>query len=350
MEEIEKKLIEYYKKDIEIPDTFESAIIHSFDKKEKYKRNYIKYAIALLIISILSINIGSFAYTYYKYKVNNNLGLVTDSLEEAVYNGYLQNVEMEYKYSNGIGVKVDYVIMSDYNLNILFNFYSDRKEMNNTDISLEDLIIYDENKNVLYCYNGRVYKEYCKLNNISYKRGERINQYSSGCSWQIMELDLNTSKILYKIRSIKGFPKSKKLYISFHTIENCKENKKIASGNWNIELNLPEKFYTRNNTYYTFSKKENEESDIKTIEMVVTDTMARLYLSMLNYKINSSISMCIIDENGKKYDMNIINEGMYRGKGNITATFPINNMRCTDKLKLVVNIDGKESIFELEKI
>ena len=41
-------------------------------------------------------------------------------MDTAVENGYVQNVDMDFIEDNNLGVKVDYVLMDDHNLNISF--------------------------------------------------------------------------------------------------------------------------------------------------------------------------------------------------------------------------------------
>lgn len=355
MEKIESEIIKYYKEDLIVPDTFENAIKHSLDNNNNIRDNtfnsvrYIRYIIATLLISAISFNIVSFAYTYYKYKANNTIGSVAESTKVAIENGYIQNVDMDYTYCKGVGVKINYIVMSDYNLNVLFDFNFDNQNINNDFFILNDLIIYDENKNVLFCYDTKTIKEFCKINNIKWKlQDTSLNQYADGCGIQTIELDDTTNKILYKIRSLKGFPKSKKLYFSFTSIYDYREDKKVFSGNWNLELNLSEKFYNRENVYYSVDESKDNSDYIELIEAVSTDTITRVTIHT-NKEILRGVELYLKDSNENIYNINNIEDTMYVTDNIISATFSINRMQNIDITEIIVKIDDKEEINYLKK-
>ena len=119
-----KNLYDILEQNINIPKSFTNSIL-TFDCKEKTEKNvqpFRKVAVAFSLL-IISMSLVVYAYTIRQnYKATTSIGFVSDSLKSAVEKGYIQNVNMEYAYSNKIGAKIDYIIMSDYNLNILFDF------------------------------------------------------------------------------------------------------------------------------------------------------------------------------------------------------------------------------------
>jgi len=81
MEEIENRIINYYKGDLLIPNSFESAIKHALDNSNMQKNTfnkmrYIKYAIVIVLLCMITPNAVSMAYIFYRYKANNKIGYV----------------------------------------------------------------------------------------------------------------------------------------------------------------------------------------------------------------------------------------------------------------------------------
>jgi len=355
MENIEKDLIEYLSTDITIPKNFEDTILHSLDKKVNKKLKFnikcISYIAALFLIAIILVNTYTLAYKSYKYKSNTSIGFVTESLEQSVENGYIQNVDMDYTYSNGVGVKIDYIIMSDYNLNILFNFdFTNNSKILDSRLTMDDLIIYDEDYNILFCYNPKIYKEFCKLYNLEYFK-ERPNQSTEGYGIEPLEIYTDIYKPLYKLQSIKGFPNSKKLFISFYSLSDFKE-KVVLKGIWNMELDLSEKFYNRTNINYEASNYSTEDRKINLVSAIVSDTIMRVNLDMNknDYHEAEKIDMYILDENNKRYDINTIEEYLYfYDNSSLAASFPISKINATDKMKLIMTYKDREEVIDLVK-
>lgn len=359
MEEIENRIINYYKGDLLIPNSFESAIKHALDNSNMQKNTfnkmrYIKYAIVIVLLCMITPNAVSMAYIFYRYKANNKIGYVPESMNTAIENGYIQNVDMEYVYDKGVGVKIDYIVMSDNNLNILFDMKYDNKKINNEFLELKDLIIYDENKNILFCYDITTIKKFAKTNFISWKNKDgSLNQYADGYGNEIIEIGEGTNKLLYKIRAgINRFPNSKKLFFSFTSIYNLKENKEIFSGNWNIELNLSEEFYNRKNIYYTIDESKDNSNNIELVEAIITDTTTRITICYDNIEKGriAGTNLYLKDNNGKIYSRNNIDEDNIRIKENIiSTTFAINKEQNIDIAELIVEIDNKEEIIYLKR-
>lgn len=359
MREIETRIINYYKENLVVPDTFENAIKHALNNKDMQdnsfiKLKYIKYIIAILLLCIISPKVVSFAYIYYKYKANNTIGYVSESTNIAIENGYIQNVDMDYIYYKGVGIKIDYIVMSDYNLNILFDFNFGNQKINTDSLELKDLIIYDENKNIIFCYDTKAIREFANTNFISWKNKDgSFNQYSDGYGVQLIEMDEKTNKILYKVRSgINGFPNSKKLFFSFTSIYDYRENKEIFSGNWNLEINLSEKFYNRENLYYSIDENKNNSTKIELIEAVTTDTITRVTIrcDYTEKEKLAGVNLYLKDNNEKIYSRNNIDEdNIYIRDNIISATFAISKPQNTDIQELIVTIDNKEEIIYLKE-
>ena len=254
-DKVEKDLYDILGQEIDVPNSFSRSISNiEYKKKKRIKVNiYRKVAIAFSFV-LVSMNMVGYAFRISDiFKAESSVGYVDNSIKQAVENGYIQNVEMDYLYSNNVGAKIDYVIMSDYNLNILFNFdVSMKKNMQNTLAEIQDLLIYDENNNIIYCGDYKTYKKFCQKNDIEYNE-DIINPNVIKYGWQPIQLSSETNKTLYTITTNKSLPKSKKIFIQFNAIYFNKEKSNKIKGKWNLELNLNKRLFLLLFSHYTHS-------------------------------------------------------------------------------------------------
>lgn len=340
-----KNLYDILEQNINIPKSFTNSIL-TFDCKEKTEKNvqpFRKVAVAFSLL-IISMSLVVYAYTIRQnYKATTSIGFVSDSLKSAVEKGYIQNVNMEYAYSNKIGAKIDYIIMSDYNLNILFDFDISKVKNITESADIQDLLIYDENNNIIFCYNKKAYKEFCKKSKLEYIDDFFHQQCANGYGIQTIELNEKNNKSLYTIGTTKGFPKSKRLYIQFKTISFDREQNTKVKGNWNLELDLSEQFYNRDTIKYNLKEQSNE---IELISANSTATTTRITYKMKNIDISkiSNISMYLEDMFGNRYDVNKIEDSVYVYKDEISATFPITSKNNLREFTLYISLDNNSYI------
>lgn len=158
-------------------------------------------------------------------------------------------------------IKVDNMIMDDFNMSFTFSVKVD----DTIDVSkirrmrFPDMIITDENKNILYCDNKEVFNNYCSENNLDYKFSEFNEHYNNNeRSWYVKSKSTkdNTITFIMNLNTIVyPYPKSKKLYINLSQInmterEIYQNEEYILKGNWNVEVDVDEKFYNRENIVY----------------------------------------------------------------------------------------------------
>lgn len=190
------------------------------------------------------------------------------------------SIEVEENIVENINVefKVDNFIMDDYNLSteLVFNFDETINEYCNLNnihsIELKDLIITDEENRVIYGGTDKEkFEKYCDDNNLNYTFGETDNENYMNCGLNSFisyyNIDSNQIKLMYNIYS-ENFPKSKSLKFSFTKIviienENT-DNNITLEGNWNIELDVPEKMYNRTDDYYKVLSCSNPNFDVYT--------------------------------------------------------------------------------------
>ena len=91
------------------------------------------------------------------------------SIELAIENGYYQNIDMDYIYHDGVGIKVDYVCSDESCIYLAFNI---KTEEEYNDLYLEGIELKNENDEIIYnkdsdeCIIETQIKRITKYNNI----------------------------------------------------------------------------------------------------------------------------------------------------------------------------------------
>ena len=186
---IEKKLKEYYSNQtVEVPYSFENAIQTAFTSKhnkkflsftahkqnllEKFK-NFRKTVqrqsmrilqSATVLICIFGITYFVHATSFLDYLMNvfnlSDINFDNKGIEDAIENGELQNINMDYIKQNGVGIKISYVLMNDLSLYIVFDIETDfslyEKDVNN--VTFGDITIKNENEEIFNKYKSTVFK------------------------------------------------------------------------------------------------------------------------------------------------------------------------------------------------
>lgn len=312
-----------------------------------------------------------------------------EGMNNSIENGYIDNPNMEYINSNGTEIKINSILMDDYNLSIEIGVKGDSIKENITEISFPDMIITDESKNILYCEDKNTFEKYVKDNNLNYKwKDNNENYINSGSNWYIKSGNGDTIDLVYNFYTDNQYPKSQKLFINLNKIL-CSENDKkiMLQGDWNIEYDVPKKFYNREERIYNVKNYSSDK--IKSIQVVVSETTTKIQLTTdekptLPYDINDDEetkerkiqeelereqNMTIQDfENSRKFkDEYIENEkGEKFYPSNSTSedtgysyvdmsyllhwqTFNLNKYNATNSLKLYLNYLGEDIVIELER-
>lgn len=142
------------------------------------------------------------------------------------------------------------------------------------------------------------------------------------------------------------FPKAKKLYIQIVGIGYNKENgryKALSNSEWNIELNIPEKFYNEDVVEYKI--EENSYVDIE--KMMVTST-STTFVANIKEDNKLELEISIIDNNGKEYKTKIMNFDA-KNKEKVICKFPLKSDMITEKMYLKIKAEEKEEQYELIK-
>lgn len=221
------------------------------------KRKLLNIA-AMLVIAVI---IGATAKEVYAKIVwnimyeqyqNRNVNTKSIAIDETVKDKYSENLNMEYIYQDGIGIKLNSIMITNDYCQIDFDIKL-KEEISKFEENIRyGIAVYDENNNIYIIhewkheknlYWKKLYKE------LGVKSNNMNNILNSSASFGTSKLTM-TSKV--------GFPKSKKLYvrmfdIGYEDFEIDPETLKdiyhndiyLSNSEWQFEIDIPEKFYER---------------------------------------------------------------------------------------------------------
>lgn len=357
---IEKKLKEYYSNQtVEVPCSFENAIQTAFTSKhnkkflsftahkqnllEKFK-NFRKTVqrqsmrilqSATVLICIFGITYFVHATSFLDYLMNvfnlSDINFENKGIEDAIENGELQNINMDYIKQNGVGIKISYVLMNDLSLYIVFDIETDfslyEKDVNN--IEFRNLAILNEKEQ--YFYN--------KYQNKMFKGNKAVVQ------------DEHHMKDVVFIM-VSEFPESKELNINSSSIrfyKNSLENQENTELNeYNIDFKLEHNIKLDNNIdneeiSYNIVEKKIENRDIKIRKAICDETGLNLLIE------TNDIDFKVIEKGILKKDEASIYyiENLEQGK----KLFVVNMYEEKDKQKINIEIEynGKTNGYEIVK-
>lgn len=392
-ETFENKLKRVFTEEIEVPYRVKNKIRTILnDKKERKNRNRLIFNTIKILATMSACFIITTGVVFAKdvYNFINNFFSNNKGMDNAIEQGYIDKPNMKYVESNGTEIKINKVLMDDYNLSLEFNINLNKelKTENINDIHFPDMIITDENNNILYCEEPMVFEEYCKSNDLEYKWTHYNENYiNSGSNKFIKTNNGETINLIYNFYASK-YPKSKKILINFNKILcSYKDKDIIINGNWQIEYEVPEKFYNRDAYIYTVKKCTSDKIRIE--EVTVTETTTKMIIQTdektflpyeltddeetKNRKIQEELerqqNMTIKDfEKSRKFK----NEYIENSNGekfyptNSTSedtgysfidmnyllhwqTFNLNKYNTTKTLKIYMNYNGEDIVIELER-
>ena len=381
---IDNRLYQYFK-NVDVPEELDIVIENAFNEKEKHKNKlYHQYILKVASVLIIFVLIGSivFAKNIANY-ITELFAHTHQGVVKALENGYVTSIDMDYIYSTETGVKIDSIIMDEFNLIITFKLRIKENFEDIRDIKIPDLMITDENNNIIFCdyENVEGYEEFCKKNNIEYSKMNMHNNYTdNGYATEITEED-DQIAVTYKAYS-SGYPRSKRLYIDFKNI--ILESRKLEdgiitkTGGWKIQLDLPEEFYNREVAYYVVKDGSDKANNIRITNAVVSNTETKIsftniveqYMEVEESEIEEKMEakleellneegifyndIEIENENGEIFKRTAVNDAggiIYNINGSITGTetFTMTKYDMTDTIKIRMIRGNKEIIINLTR-
>lgn len=276
-DEFEKILIDYYNnKEYKIPKEISNNILKKFEQLNEKQpmiemiRKIVTFIIGLLVLAGGAVFAGQ---TIKQIQFH-----MSKEMESAIENGYIEESPQTIVENGKCEVTIETVLMDDFNISFIskVNFSNIDRQFNNiSSAHFEDIVITDENENILYFDNKETLSTYCSNNNLDYENSNS-KKYSSGTNYFVETKrgklqDDDSINIVYNIYNNTNYPKSQKLYINFNKVVIEEMNNKIEiDGKWNIEIDLPEKFYNRENIIYRTT--ENSKSELQVQEAIVYNT------------------------------------------------------------------------------
>ncbi len=347
LDEIDKLLLEHYKNKrnneyIVPPST--QKVAQRFIKRMKMQSTIKKLgrvAVIFFTIGIMTTGIV-FAKDIADF-IKSIFTNTTPAIETAVQNGYVQNIDMEYVYSNNIGIKVESLIIDDLSLDIAFAYKYDDNTINS--IRLENYSIMNENEEVIYDTN--------------YSRKDKINLVNLIVRNEpTIKIDNQTynESILFKFMNDKNT--FKEIFININKLKLTKKDDSIEdiTGNWNFKINLNEKMLENEEyEYATLNKDIIQELhakmtttgftiQAKSIIPINLDIFDSAENFILENSINEKFTPYFAKNGNIDYDSNLEN-GMFTIYYDNISTYSDN----IDELFLNLNVNGEIIKIKLTK-
>lgn len=337
-DEFDKMLFDYYdKKNEEIPLSTQNAIENAFKDKYKEKSTTIMM-LKRVAVFILCIGIVTATTVYAKDIINFITSIFTNSnpgIDKAVDNGYVQNVDMDFITYNDVGIKVDYLLMDDHNLDISFVYKYYGEIINLKNMKYANLTIKDEENNIL-----------CFISEDITNTNVLATSVDSTSEQQFID---NTTIRDSLLVTSKEFPSCQTLYveISKMTLALDEEIKNI-NGNWNFSINVDDKIVTRNS--YEYSSTDNPYIDTIKNSITATSLSIELQLNTLfdEATLYSRNAITLKDENNNTYrPTKMLSKNTNTSEpysSTITLLYPISIYDNINKLYLHINLDSDKQL------
>lgn len=352
------------------------------------KRKILNMA-AIFVVVLLVGATSSSLYAKIKWNIafeeyqNRPVGEAKGNLDEVRESDYAEVLNMDYVTQDGIGVKVDSILLTDdcLDANISFQF-AEEKEVNSQTFCY-GFAVYDENKNIYGIFarirvgdkkdktTPFIYQEL----GIKYDKNDVFAvQLDESAGTGLIEVN-ETDRIIrnnINIRAKDAFPQSKKIYIQIfdlgydmydmssinekkHTID-TKESFDLTDAKWLFEIDVPEKFYERNTIELKLDKEipdfEIEKATIsQTGLMLIFKSQAYRDLitngkDMTGKEFTDSMNAMFHITNGEGKVYQEISGGT-RGEESYKMTFDAGTKDWEKKLFVNFTIDGKTYTSEL---
>lgn len=300
------------------------AICSKIKKKDSIKSKIMN--IAAIIIIAFTIGISTTIYAKrawdieYKEYENRSISYINASLQTS----RIENLEMEYSYQNGIGVKIDSIVKTPDTLLMNINFDINNFANINTDTLSFGYAVFDENNNI-YDISERLKlgagekwsyaQKLCRELNLKYKPSKFLPTVLTNGGKLPTIINSEAGNIIFETEdnSYIGYPESEKLYIRIFDIgfvmsdSNVKENGEIvfsevedfelSNCEWQFEIEIPKEFYKDS---FIELKPIKELEDFKIDKAILSETALILEINH-DYSIIDTKNIKLVDEMGNNY-------------------------------------------------
>ena len=277
-------------KEIYEPENYIRTIQNSLDTNDCHRKYFNLYKVAIIVICLLCTS--GIAYATYNY-VKNNFNR-RKGIETAINNGYIMNVDGEPVTSNDVSLKINQILLDDYNLDISFGLEFKNMEIpdNIQAIEFENILIADENNNILYHSDNKdFFDNYVKSNNLNINYIKYSDNYiNSSSSNKYNCNNSNNYNLVYNISVNNGtFPKSNSLHIYIENVVlRVKNHNSVINTNWNLTSSLSSSFQIRDTVNYTYVSNDDNNDIVSVIATTYTNgTNIKLEMKVSTDKVDS---------------------------------------------------------------
>lgn len=321
-------------KDLNVPLSYTNTIKNTLYKNKHSSNFYISKIVAMFILVLFTGSIVAFSAT--KFFNLQNFNFNDSGINKALINNYSQNINMNYITVNGVSCKVDFLLFDTTNIDLVFNFKFNEDISNFQGISIPNLLITDENNNQLF---------------LDTEEAEHEKSFSTSMGWQVLEKNNNSLKQLLFLKSNK-FPKSEKLNIKFnqivlYNVNNGKPFTKTIDGDWNIEIDIINKFAKRTSVSYEISQIDTINNfELLDAQLMDTGFLLKFRTSLLND--NSIVKL--VDNLGSEYSIIYSDVDYYDGDTQYMVEFDITKYDdYKNNLKLIIQ-DSFNNLYTINLI
>lgn len=394
MNEINKeKIYKRFKQEVAISNFENEEITNQYSQRKGVKIvkrfKVLNIAAVLLVVMLIGIVTPSI-YAKIQWDIQfedyqrKNIEISTTTVADDEQDGYVENLNMDYITQDGVGVKVDSLILTDDSFNAKISFNFDDDIIVDSKAFRYSFAVYDEENNIYGIiarshvgekkekYTPYIFKALGIKCSEDDMYSEKYRLHDTAQYGTISATDRNVVSEI-ELVTTRNFPKSKKIYIritdlgftmkEFEYVDNrpkkvAEEEFLISSSEWIFEIELPEKFYDRQ----TVSLKILEEiPKIKFNKIEITEmglVVNGEYDEMENYLDKLAMSndrieiiemernfMYITDEEGNRYNSAFSEIG--RDNIAFSLQFEIGKKMLEKKLFLNHSINGKTYTREL---
>ncbi len=273
VDEIDKLLYKYFDENKDVPRETTEVIKNTIHKKSLKKFIGIKAIATVCTLFLLTTgvvfanDIKDFISELFNL---NSINIKNNSIVSSIKNkDYIQNVEMDYiTLNDDYKIKIDYLLIDDLNIYLIFNLYSSNDITSNYSFSILDLSITDNNGKQIYNANMQI----------------KDNNFLTLPGWKdIYTTNNEMKKLFFLIKN--NIPNSDSLNIKFtklvlYDIKNPSSNYIEINCNFDYNINLIDKFKNKESIRYYTTTPINNNYEIQ--NCIATDT--GLYLI---YKTNN---------------------------------------------------------------
>ena len=352
-----KKIYENVKMKIAISKLNEEGIAMKQERLSLKRRFAI---VASIMILLTGVCYGKEIKEFAKKLFGEN---ASDGVNIAIENDYVANPNTDYIESNGIEVSINSFLLDDYNFDISFNLkFSDDYNIDEMlKLDIMNLKVTNENGEKIFATRESDNEEAHNLYETEQEARKYFDYYNGAYSSYAEKI--NDKELIYYLTATGNsdfFPEANKLIVSFskigidnHKLENFEKDLPIYVGNWNYNIEVPEKMAKRSLEYYEV--KEINDNNLLFDKAILSNTAFKVYLNNA-YEIDMNYNDYIENSKGEVFKPSMRSDGdggLYTSEDNTLNyynTFNLTSSNATDTLKLhLFKKDGKEVIIELIK-